>query len=133
MEQEPTITVEVDHTQHFVNTQWKGSFDIIAVARSCRLRVGKGGHQYRQLIDATNAEIARTFEDSQATSRVVTALANQAIKFGFAGATAVVVGHRIDFGMSRMIASHFEPAGEIQVFYRMAEAEKWLASKAERN
>lgn len=124
------IAMEVDHARHTATTVWRGDFDVDAIANSCQKRTAEGAHRYRQMVDATEATIARAARDVSAIPVATMQLATHSQRNGVAGPTAVVVSGQADFGMCRAIAAYFEPAGIISVFYTKAEAEKWLGSVA---
>ncbi len=122
------ISSEVDHTAKRVDVVWRGVFDLRAIGENCQERIRKGGHRYLQFIDATGAEVARSYDDSRKVGEVTQRLAAQSLKFGIAGPTAILVNTKIDYGMCRVVASYFEPAGNIAVFYNRAEAQTWLGA-----
>lgn len=122
------IFMQVDHARRRADTTWSGVFDLEAVVASCKRRTEEGAHGYAQLIEATSAEVARSFEDARRLPQVVERLIHQSTELGPAGPTAVVVGKALDFGMCRMIGAYFEPAGKVAVFYTEKDAELWLAA-----
>ena len=118
--------MNVDHNLRFIVASWQGEIDIPSIVRHCDLRTKQGAHEYLQIIDATNARIAGLSSDSKALAIAAMYLADNCLKHGRSGRTAIVVSTPMDFGMCRTIASYFEPAGEVSVFYRRNEALAWL-------
>lgn len=131
MKTEPIIGMEVDHARRRVTTTWSGNFDLAAVAESCHRRQAEGAHSYRQFIDARKARVAEARQDAQTLGLATRDMADQCLKRGEAGPTAVVVGSQLSYGTCRAIGTYFEPAGVVQVFYDAAEALEWLEGEAD--
>ena len=123
---EPQISMETDHASRRLKTVWRGPFSIAVIADSCRQREREGAHAYAQLIDATEAEVGHSVEDARKIPTATMKMADHSKTLGPAGRTAVVVASTLDFGVCRRIATYFEEAGEIGVFYNEADARRWL-------
>src|SRR4051812_9563006 len=108
--------LKVDHAGRRAQANWTGTFDMQAIASSCQQREEEGAHEYALLVHAEGAEIARSLEDTRKLARTVQKLVDQSGQYGAVGPTAIIVNNMIDFGMCRMIAAYFEPAGKIGVF-----------------
>ena len=51
------IGMVVDHTHRRVNTTWRGTVDLDAIATNCRRRSEQGAHGFAQMIDAREASV----------------------------------------------------------------------------
>jgi hypothetical protein len=123
---EPNITKEVDHERRRITAVWRGVFEIGTIVNTCRERTKAGLHTYSQFIDARAASIANSPDDSQKVGVVMDRLVSEEKGQAKAGATAILVGSELDYGMCRVIAAYFEPAGDIRVVYNAEEGLRWL-------